>query len=618
LTIWGLAAYILPMKRALLTLSVLLFACNARNEGVSLPLVEPVATVGLHEASATWQARVGARIAAQGRAFAPADGGLRASVGRLRASLSPLGLQVQADEGDGMRLVAAAYGRMGATALLPDGALALGDCTAELGADGACIRRAELSREGLTEWWRTSSRGLHQGFELHSAPEGEGPIALVLSVEGATVGQEGRTVTLTDGSGRAYTYEQLSAWDALGNRLPTTITVEGDQITLTVQADGAPFPVVIDPILSSADATLSPVDETGIGGAVSAAGDVNADGYDDVAIGAPDANAATGAVYVFHGSASGLSTAAATTLTGPAADAYFGWAISGRGDVNNDTYDDLVVGAPGYTLGAGQVAVYLGSASGLSTTAASTRDGSTAGEACAYAVAMVQDVNGDSMDDVAYGCPTYNTSTGRFYVLSGTATGVDTSTVKLFGGTSGYYTGRAVASAGDTNGDGYGDVVVGAYGYSSRSPAPPQAPASARRWPASATSTTTATPTSSSAPRAAPPWPAAPTSSTAAPRASPPPPRAPPPLPSRPPASASTWAARWRRRATSTTTATTTWPSAPSVTAAPPARSMCTAAAPAASPPPAPSPSAARWPPPSWAGRSPPPGTSTATATPSC
>jgi len=467
LTVWGPPAYILAMTRALLTLSVLLFACNTRQEGVTLPLVEPTATVGQAEAGSTWQARVRGRIDAQGRAFAPVDGGMVASVGRLRARLSPTGLAVETEAGEGLHLVATAFGRQGATELLPDAELSLGDCTPELGADGACIRRAELAREGLTEWWRTSARGLHQGFELHSAPTGEGPIALTLSVEGATLSQEGRSVLLTDGSGRAYTYEQLSAWDALGNRLPTAISVDGDQITLTVVADGAPFPVVIDPILSTADATLAPDDETGIGAAVSAAGDVNGDLYDDVAIGAPDANAATGAVYIFHGSASGLSTAAATTLTGPAVDAYFGWAISGRGDVNNDGYDDLVVGAPGYTLGAGRVAVYLGSASGLSTTAASTRDGATAGEACAYAVAMLPDVNGDAMDDVAFGCPTYNTSTGRFYVLSGTATGVDTSTVKLFGGTSGYYTGRAVGAAGDTNGDGFGDVVVGAFGYSS-------------------------------------------------------------------------------------------------------------------------------------------------------
>jgi len=101
------------------------------------------------------------------------------------------------------------------------------------------------------------------------------------------------------------------------------------------------------------------------------AGDVNGDGYGDVVFGASTSNA-----YIYLGSASGLTLAPASTLTGPVALDY-GHVVASAGDVNGDGYADIVVGAPNESLhgDAGSAYVYLGSASGVATTPATTLAG---------------------------------------------------------------------------------------------------------------------------------------------------------------------------------------------------------------------------------------------------
>ncbi len=220
--------------------------------------------------------------------------------------------------------------------------------------------------------------------------------------------------------------------------------------------------------LSSTAATTLDGETTSsmFGVSVASAGDVNGDGYDDVVVGATYYNSQTGRAYVFTGSATGLSSTAATTLDGETTSSYFGYSAAGAGDVNGDGYDDVGVGAYGYNSFTGRAYLYLGSASGLSSFAVTTLDGELTLNYFGYSVAGTGDVNGDGYDDVVLGAYGYNSYTGRAYVYPGSASGLSsTAATTLNGETTNKVFGYSVAGAGDVNGDGHDDVVVGAPYY---------------------------------------------------------------------------------------------------------------------------------------------------------
>ncbi len=205
--------------------------------------------------------------------------------------------------------------------------------------------------------------------------------------------------------------------------------------------------------------------EAWFGLSVASAGDVNGDGYADVLVGASRASANTGAAYVYLGSATGLATTPATSLAGRVgADGYFGISAASAGDVNGDGYSDIVAGAPGESAETGAVYVYLGSATGVATTPAislTARDG-IRGD-FGFAIASPVDVNGDGYADIAVGAYNASVRTGAAYVYLGSATGLATTpATSLTGRDAAGWFGISAASAGDVNGDGYADIVVGA------------------------------------------------------------------------------------------------------------------------------------------------------------
>jgi hypothetical protein len=203
-----------------------------------------------------------------------------------------------------------------------------------------------------------------------------------------------------------------------------------------------------------------------LGTSVATAGDVNGDGYSDVVVGAPGYDGATGRAVVYHGGAGGLSTTAASTLTGEAAGDAFGQSVATAGDVNGDGFADLVVGAPGYDGDTGRTYVFPGSAAGLATTAAWTSTGESAGDQFGSSVAPAGDVNGDSFADLVVGAGGYDGSLGKVYAYHGGASGLSAMANWMASGElAGDRFGVSVSSAGDVNGDGYADVIVGADGY---------------------------------------------------------------------------------------------------------------------------------------------------------
>ncbi|MBK7159963.1 MAG: FG-GAP repeat protein [Ignavibacteria bacterium] len=98
------------------------------------------------------------------------------------------------------------------------------------------------------------------------------------------------------------------------------------------------------------------------GNSVSTAGDLNGDSYSDILIGASQYDSYTGKVYVYYGGSS-MDNINDLSMTGENISNYFGTSVAGAEDLNLDGYSDLVIGAPGANGSAGRAYVYYGGAS---------------------------------------------------------------------------------------------------------------------------------------------------------------------------------------------------------------------------------------------------------------
>ena len=205
-------------------------------------------------------------------------------------------------------------------------------------------------------------------------------------------------------------------------------------------------------------------------------GDVNDDGFSDVVIGAPTTYqwpaARPGKAFLYQGGAAGFSATPAWTSEGDGQrGAGFSWSVSSAGDVNNDGLSDVIIGSPEYRTsnrGAGRAYVYLGGPTGLSSVAIWVSSGDDRSESLfGQSVASAGDVNGDGFSDVIVGADHFKNKTGKAYLYLGTPSGVSPNPVWTSLGDDREMSmfGVPARSAGDLNGDGFSDIVVSARGF---------------------------------------------------------------------------------------------------------------------------------------------------------
>jgi len=192
-------------------------------------------------------------------------------------------------------------------------------------------------------------------------------------------------------------------------------------------------------------------------------GDVDGDGYDDTLIGAHQYNSFRGRVYLFYGGPD-MDNTADLILEGQNEGDWFGGNIV-CGDIDNDGYEDIVIGAGKYSEKRGRAYLYWGSdRKSMDADPDKIFDGEAEeGGHFSAGYPAVYDIDNDGYDDIILGAFRSGDSTGRAYLYYGnTKALMDTSADRIFTGENPRDGFGFTISCGDVDNDGYGDIVIGA------------------------------------------------------------------------------------------------------------------------------------------------------------
>ncbi len=203
-----------------------------------------------------------------------------------------------------------------------------------------------------------------------------------------------------------------------------------------------------------------------VGSTVQAVGDIDGDGIQDFAVGVPGQSAVA---IVVEGITSGVANGL-VVLQAEIPGSRFGTAISGRRDLDGDGLTDVVIGAPQIPAQGGAVFVFTAPTDGMTDEDAHSRIDGPEGDAVAgSSVASIGDINDDGYIDLTIGAPGFDNFTGRLEVVMGPVpSGVPATTndvaFHLSGTAEGDEAGRAAHAPGDINADGHADFIGSAPG----------------------------------------------------------------------------------------------------------------------------------------------------------
>ena len=298
------------------------------------------------------------------------------------------------------------------------------------------IQTTDLSNNADWYFEDTAQDGAELGYSVHSAGDvnGDGftdiifgsPLFTPSGPEG--VYREGAAFVFYGGAGGLQTLPNWQTGSGLqGSRFGSSVSTAGD-----INGDG------FDDVIIGAEDYKLPFD-----------------GYS----GEPK----SGAAFMYLGSENGLSETPSWIQFAEAAEIAFGFAVASAGDVNADGFDDVIIGAPRFESSSaqsneGKVYLFLGSEDGLAAEADWTYECNLPTSSCGYALSSAGDINKDGYDDIIIGAPHYDSpepEEGAALIFLGSATGPRlTANYILENNQSDAWLGVSVASAGDVNRDG--------------------------------------------------------------------------------------------------------------------------------------------------------------------